>query len=197
MAYVAATLTSPKNRVAHYGQISAPSTVRQDVSLAFDPDGLGTYVETGAHSGFCYTCVCWWFQNMQSWAEGYVPIPYAAVLTNTLQQGAAVCPAGMAGWSRMVTLQLQDQYGNPVQVSGINMADQITFGSPNDLGVGHRRPGRSRYGRVLACGLTQPSSARLFVRAAEGRATRFNPGRGMRYPSRMPMLWSMNAAASL
>ena len=66
MAYVAATLTSPNNRVAYYGQISAPSTVTQNVSLAFDPSDLGTYVVTGAHSGFCYTCVCWWFQNMQS-----------------------------------------------------------------------------------------------------------------------------------
>ena len=69
MAYVAATLTSPNNRVAYYGQISAPSTVTQNVSLAFDPSDLGTYVVTGAHSGFCYTCVCWWFQNMQSWGS--------------------------------------------------------------------------------------------------------------------------------
>jgi hypothetical protein len=72
-AYVAATLTSPKGRVAYYGQISATSTVRQDVYLPFDPTDLGTYVVTGVHCGFCHTCVCWWFQNMQSQASATEP----------------------------------------------------------------------------------------------------------------------------
>ncbi len=59
----------------------------------------------------------------------------------SLQQGAAVCPSGMTGWSRTVRMQLQDQYANPVQVSGIVMADQIFVGTPNDLHVGNTNTG--------------------------------------------------------
>jgi hypothetical protein len=50
MAYVEAKLTSPKGRVADYGEISAWSTVRQDVSLPFDSTDLGTYTEQVARS---------------------------------------------------------------------------------------------------------------------------------------------------
>ncbi len=65
----------------------------------------------------------------------------------------------------MVTLQLQDQYGNPVQVSGINMADQITIGSPNDLGVGNTSTGSHATGTsgmwpdtYLVCSTVCPGS---------------------------------------
>jgi hypothetical protein len=68
-AYVYTTLTSPKGRVADYGWVSAPSTVREDVSLPFDPTDLGTYVVSSLSSGFCHTCGCWWFQNFPSGAS--------------------------------------------------------------------------------------------------------------------------------
>jgi hypothetical protein len=77
-AYVYTTLTSPNGRVANYGQVSAPSTVREDVSLPFDPTDLGTYVVASLSSGFCHTCVCWWFQNCPSGAQvlSYSPIQH-------------------------------------------------------------------------------------------------------------------------
>ena len=61
--------------------------------------------------------------------------PTAVEPINTIAQGNAVCPTGMAGWSRKVTNQLQDQLGHAVAFSGISMADTLTTGSPNDLGL--------------------------------------------------------------
>jgi len=63
--------------------------------------------------------------------------PYAAVVLSTKSQGAAganLCGA-MPGWARNVTMQLQTQNGTPVAVAGITMADQISVGTPNALGV--------------------------------------------------------------
>jgi hypothetical protein len=63
--------------------------------------------------------------------------PYAAVVLNTVVQGAAganLC-GSLAGWEREVTMQLQDQSGKAIPVSGITMADQISVSTPNPLGV--------------------------------------------------------------
>ena len=65
-AYVNATLTSPKGRVANNGQVQATSSVREDLSLPFDPTDLGNYLVTSSHSGFCHVCVCWLFANCGS-----------------------------------------------------------------------------------------------------------------------------------
>src|SRR5437667_8628081 len=40
-----------------------------------------------------------------------------------------------AGWSRSVTAQLRDQYGSNYSVAGLSMADPLSPGTPNDLGV--------------------------------------------------------------
>lgn len=77
----------------------------------------------------------------QSSSQATVPTPYAVAVVKTIQQGAAVCASGQAGWSRKVTLGLFGQSGNPVQVSGITMADQISMGTPNDLHVGNPSTG--------------------------------------------------------
>jgi len=60
---------------------------------------------------------------------------------STSTQGAAVCPAGQAGWSRTVTLQLSDQSGNAIRRAGITMADSIQVPSPNALGITNTRTG--------------------------------------------------------
>jgi hypothetical protein len=77
-------------------------------------------------------------------ASGAVNVltPYAAVVLNTVVQGAANCGSGSAGWSRKVRLQLQDQSGNAIPVSGIAMADQISVATPNPLGVSIAKGGR-------------------------------------------------------
>jgi hypothetical protein len=133
-AYVATKLTSPKGRQASHSEGNAPNYYREDVQLPFDATDMGTYTETSTNQGWCFACLCW-VVNTVTAAQLYVPIPYAIAVLNTLVQGPAQCPAGMAGWSRTVTAQLQDQLGVPVLVSGITMADQIFIGSPNDLNI--------------------------------------------------------------
>ncbi len=68
-----------------------------------------------------------------------VPTSVGLVMTNA--QGAAVCPAGQAGWSRNVTLQLQDQFGAAYRAAGIRMADMIYIGNPNNLGASNTQTG--------------------------------------------------------
>jgi hypothetical protein len=80
--------------------------------------------------------------NLGGGSSGTVTGPYAAVVLSTTTQGAAACGSGMAGWSRTVTMQLQDQNGNPIAVSGITMADQITVSTSNNaLGIGNTSTG--------------------------------------------------------
>jgi hypothetical protein len=68
-AYVNATLTSPKGRVANNGIIQATSSVREDLSLPFVPNDTGTYLVSSWHSGFCHVCNCWLFQGCGSGAS--------------------------------------------------------------------------------------------------------------------------------
>jgi len=75
---------------------------------------------------------------MSDQATANVHVPYQATYISTTQQGAAVCPSGQAGWSRLVTMQLQDQSGKAINVSGILMADMIQPGTRNDLGASSR-----------------------------------------------------------
>ena len=97
-AYVNATLTSPKGRVANNGIIQATSSVREDLSLPLDPNDLGNYLVTSSHSGFCHMCNCWLFENCGSgasvaelpiisgpqtvwWFNGATPSGYAVSIT--------------------------------------------------------------------------------------------------------------------
>ena len=68
-AYVNATLTSPKGRVANNGTIQATNSVREDLSLPFEATDLGNYVVSTWHSGFCHVCNCWLFQGCGSGAS--------------------------------------------------------------------------------------------------------------------------------
>jgi len=73
-AYVNATLTSPKGRVANNGQVQATSSVREDLSLPFDATDLGNYLVSTGHSGFCHSCNCWLFANCGSgWSANDAP----------------------------------------------------------------------------------------------------------------------------
>jgi hypothetical protein len=69
MAYVTTTLTSPVKHRQAYGSGNAQNSVRDDVSLPFDPNDLGTYLVASSSSGFCYVCYCWILQNAQSQAS--------------------------------------------------------------------------------------------------------------------------------
>ncbi|HLW97809.1 MAG TPA: hypothetical protein VKR82_04125 [Candidatus Acidoferrales bacterium] len=62
-------------------------------------------------------------------------VPTLAFLLSVQASGPAICPSGQAGWSRLVTMQLKDQIGNPISKSYL-MADQISVStSQNDLGI--------------------------------------------------------------
>ena len=59
LAWATTTLTSPvKHRQAYY-TTGAQDWTRTDVSLAFDPDDLGYYFVSTAHTGYCGWCYCW------------------------------------------------------------------------------------------------------------------------------------------
>ena len=64
-----------------------------------------------------------------------VQVPYKVSYISTQSQGRAVCGAGMAGWTRNVTLQLQSQASQPITIAGLTMADTINIVQPNPLGV--------------------------------------------------------------
>ena len=67
-----------------------------------------------------------------------VPInvgPYKIEPISTIEQGAAVCPTGQQGWSRMVTDQLQFANGAGYLHAGIVVADTLTIGSTNQIGL--------------------------------------------------------------
>lgn len=61
----------------------------------------------------------------------YIQIPTSVAVLNTVSQGQGSCPSGLAGWVRVVTLQLRDQQGSAIQYPGISVSDQISSGSPN------------------------------------------------------------------
>lgn len=67
--------------------------------------------------------------------------PYQVEPISTTVQGAASCPAGQNGWSRTVQNQLQYQSGTGYLVAGITMADIITIGSTNQLGISGTQTG--------------------------------------------------------
>ena len=62
------------------------------------------------------------------------PVPTKVLPVATRSQGAIVCANGQ-GWNRIVTNQLQDQFGRAYAHSGIQMVDILTFGSTNQLGL--------------------------------------------------------------
>jgi hypothetical protein len=66
-------------------------------------------------------------------ANVQAPVPTKVLPTATRSQGAIVCSNGQ-GWNRIVTNQLQDQFGRGYLHAGILMADNITFGT-NQLGL--------------------------------------------------------------
>jgi hypothetical protein len=69
------------------------------------------------------------------------PVPTRVEPIATVSQGAASCPTNQHGWNRNVTNQLQDQFGGGYRHSGIQMADTISIGSTNQLGITGTRTG--------------------------------------------------------
>ncbi len=67
--------------------------------------------------------------------------PYKVEPISTTVQGAASCPTGQQGWSRTVQNQLQYVNGGGYRVAGITMADIISIGSTNDLGISGTQTG--------------------------------------------------------
>jgi len=63
-----------------------------------------------------------------------VAVPTKVLPIATLFSGVLLCQGGQ-GWSRIVTNQLQDQFGKPYAHAGIVMQDNLVFGSPNQLGL--------------------------------------------------------------
>jgi len=61
--------------------------------------------------------------------------PYQVQVLATAQEGPASCPTGSGGYRRNVTNQLQYVNGAPYAVTGLTVADTITVGSQNALGI--------------------------------------------------------------
>jgi len=69
--------------------------------------------------------------------------PYQVELIFTASQGPANCSIhGQAGWVRNVTNQLQYQGGSPYAVSGLTVADTLSVGSTNQLGLSGPQTGQ-------------------------------------------------------
>jgi hypothetical protein len=104
-------------------------------------------------------------------AQTYVPIyvgPYRVEPISTDSQGPAACTTkGQAGWVRNVTNQVQFATGAPYAVSGLSMADNISVGTPNSLGISGKTRGteanhwRRELSRYVLC---------LFLRVSGQRA---------------------------
>jgi len=142
VAYVTVTMTSAKGRRAFLDWRSAHNSIREDVSLPFDQNDEGTYFVTGTHSGWCNYCACWLFEDDGSQVSFIVPVPYSVGVVSNVLQGPANCPAGQAGWSRIVYLQLYDQLARPIQIPLLDMADSIQIvQGQNGLGVGNPQTG--------------------------------------------------------
>ena len=64
-------------------------------------------------------------------------VPTKVIPIATQSQGTVLCGVNLSrsGWQRIVTNQLQDQFGQAYAHAGINMADMLSFGSTNQLGL--------------------------------------------------------------
>lgn len=67
--------------------------------------------------------------------------PYQVEPISTNVQGPASCPTGQQGWSRTVQNQLQYKNGSGYRIAGITMADTISIGSTNQLGISSSQTG--------------------------------------------------------
>lgn len=137
-AYVKTTLTSPHGRTSYSGSISSANWVRADVSLAFDPNDLGTYSVLSFHGVYCPV----WGWVVPLWApqtSSQTQLQQVATklsLVSTISQGPASCSPGMAGWDRWVQWQVLDQFtpAHPIQ-RVMPVSDSIAIGSPNTCGA--------------------------------------------------------------
>jgi hypothetical protein len=100
-------------------------------STATDTSG---YLESKAHYPEC-------LQEPQHPSGGANVGPYQVEPISTTVQGAASCPTGQQGWSRTVQNQLQYVNGAGYLVAGITVADIISIGSTNQLGISSVQPG--------------------------------------------------------
>jgi hypothetical protein len=70
--------------------------------------------------------------------------PYMVEPIATDFQGPANCTTkGWAGWVRNVTNQVQYANGAPYAVSGLTVADIISVGTPNSLGIANQQEGHT------------------------------------------------------
>jgi hypothetical protein len=72
--------------------------------------------------------------------SGTVQQPTASRITQTLSSyalnsGQSPCASGYAGWYRQVQKIVTDQNGADIVLSGQNLSETITIGTPNDLGI--------------------------------------------------------------
>ncbi len=83
----------------------------------------------------------WGSLMCQAEQPAVVSAPTRVAYVGENAHGAAGCPAGQAGFSRQVTLQIVDKFGKPAKIQNWTVSDIITAGSPNDLGVTHTQTG--------------------------------------------------------
>ena len=117
---------------------TAIGTVSAGVVKGVSPGGLtiSAFTPTGVYNpNYCaYDPYCPDTQQVSGSGSGGVG-PYQVEPISTASQGQAQCTAGYAGWIRNVTNQVQYQSGAEFGYSGLTVADTLTPGSTNQLGL--------------------------------------------------------------
>jgi hypothetical protein len=148
------TLMAQQHSGGTYSIGASWSSNHTNIATVSSSSGLVTGVSVGAvtmtanathtpwyNSYYCaYDPFCPYYGSGGGSSGGYVG-PYRVEPIATPSQGAAVCPAGMAGWSRNVTAQLQYYDGSGYRLSGIVMADNLQVTGTNQLGITNSQTG--------------------------------------------------------
>jgi hypothetical protein len=129
VAYVTTTLTSPvKHRQASH-QGNAQNSVRADVSLPFDPNDLGTYIDSSLSSGYCYTCCCYMFQNCGSGASATEPWPAYVGLSSSSADSITCSGSNFSAGRLRVWYQVLDATKSAIPIAGMQVSEQLSWSS--------------------------------------------------------------------
>ncbi len=129
---------------------------------------------TGGATGFVISQFC----NMGGGGTPIVSAPKKVAFVGEDARGAAVCPAGQAGFSRQVTLQIVDQFGKPSQIQNWSLSDILQVGAPNALGLSGGQTGTLNgisgpwLDQYFDCSTVCPNNQELPTRSKHGRQTR-------------------------
>jgi hypothetical protein len=127
---------------------SSWSSNNNSVATVGSTTGVVTGVAPGSVTISAYLSSTPWYNSNYWYYDPFCPYynsasgsgggnigPYRVEPIATPLQGAAICPAKYAGWSRNVTAQLQYSDGTGYRVAGITVADILQVTGTNQLGI--------------------------------------------------------------